>query len=494
MKLEVLADTSSYDELITAVTRRQWAQVRRTAANPWFGDHSSSYRLDDIESLYALALATTLNIEGGGDHTLLLRACNAACLGLAIEGQRSYFNLKRDAEEQLILAQILNAALANGTVFISKAPLEQYLELLQELTTSFEHSETAQWLSRLFSTASRLQDDSGRQGSSQLAQCMWNCLTGTKSVGRTRGNLLYLLFRWKRLEALEELCKATTGRHANLVCACLQSFEHAEANPQAHPRALQLLSAVEEQLAKEGLPWKSLFSRLKAELLHAAVSTEPVSITAEFREFIPDGGLLIDLRIEPSLHDVPNTLTLRLGSENDEAAVVHLFENEPLIDEITQSVRISRSVVSFDGDNPPAFRERLQRRIGNGLSTRTGVEPRNGVAAFDDRGGVARATASHRVMASELSSVFLRIGRGVPLVTLWSPVPGNAVAASRFAGFLSGIICRRQLRSFQTTGIVAICDVGNRRCWRSPTPKTMIRKNNGTQYCSLTASMPRIEP
>lgn len=349
MRQEPSGTDSGYDKLITAVTRRRWSDVRRMAADPVFGDHSSPQRLDDIESLYALALAMTLNADTDAD--LALKACTAACLGLAIEGKRSYFTLNRDTEEQFILEQVLKAARIHGTEFISKEPTEQLLELLRDLSTSFGHSEMALWISQLFSMAVRLQDDSQRTCSSLLAQCLWNCLTGTKGVGRTRGNLLYLLFRWKRKEALEELCKANAGRHANLVLGCLQSFEHAEANPQAHSRALQLSSAVEEQLAREGQPWKALFTRLQSELLHAAVNSEPVSITAEFREFADDGGLLIDLRIEPSLHDVPNTLSLRVGSENDEAVIIPLLLNEPLIDEISRSVSISRSVVSFDGDN-----------------------------------------------------------------------------------------------------------------------------------------------
>ena len=351
MQREMPLEVDGHDQLIEAVKGRHWPEVRRLAANPWFGNQDLPSQLSDVESLYAVALAQTLEADGECEPKTVLEACQIACLGLACDGQRKYYGLSREAEEQLLLHFVAKAAQRCGVPLESTKPLDQFLELLRQWDAPLSQASIAQWLSRLFSMASRLHDHLGRPSSAQLGQRIWDALTGVKGVGALRGQFLCLLFRWKRIEVLEVLCNSTTGRHAPLVWGCISSFERAEANPQVHARAMQLSSAVNEQLRREGQPWRLLFGRLQSEMLHTGGIVDPVTVTADFREFNPQGDLLVDLRIEPSLVDVPNTLDLRLGSESESKHVERLLENEPLTDEITRTVTVPRNLMSLEAEN-----------------------------------------------------------------------------------------------------------------------------------------------
>src|SRR5262249_10377113 len=171
-----------------------------------------------------------------------------------------------------------------------------------------------QWLSEMFWKASQVSNKDGVIGSAKLAAQLWERLKGAKNSAKSRCDLLNLLYKIRRSEALRHLA-AYTKPLDELIITCINAFELAESDSEVRPRALQISAAVRDQARGKAntKSWIPLFHRL--EPTRSETSGPPLSCTLE-TQFVDEGEggtVTIELRLVPSIFDPPESLQLELG-------------------------------------------------------------------------------------------------------------------------------------------------------------------------------------
>src|SRR5262249_7062814 len=195
---------------------------------------------------------------------------------------------------------------------------------------------------------------SGIIGSAKLATQMWEAFTGAKNVSELRSDLLYILDRIGRTEALRQLARQAKPLD-DLVGQCLTAFERSRSDPDVRFRARQISAALQEQ-AGRGIaikPWLLLFRRLES-IIRTETGEASLSCSLENDLLVEqeNGASVIEIRLVPSFIDPPMSLSLELGSPDSsvggEPITINLLEEDPLLKERTVQVQLPIAAAALE--------------------------------------------------------------------------------------------------------------------------------------------------
>ena len=294
----------------------------------------SGGRLKDVEVLYAIAVAQTAS---PGDTAGFREAIERACLALAVS-QRAALEYCLSANVLRLLGPLLllrGASLLENSLLEAGMLRESWTTLLAELknVAPEEIDDRFEWLARVLSKASRFSTSEGVPASASLALTIWEILTGSKEVAVPRSDLLDVVYRMGRTEALQKLAQ-TTGPLENLVANCLSAFDTSRSNPEVRPLALQIAMALKEQGAEAKVPlrpWLLFFDRLSR--VAGDSTKEPISVEVKGGILDPAGRAVVEIHLTPTGHDVPYDLAveIQIGSGSSTNSVTRRVLEEELL-------------------------------------------------------------------------------------------------------------------------------------------------------------------
>jgi hypothetical protein len=289
-----------------AVRSYRWQDARELAATlAQKAPPQARTPLTAVETVYAVTLAYSVPAQ---DSALGLAALRAACLALlgTEKSQYSYYVPEHLAREQDLATRGLLLAVG-GSVPEPGSSSESLAEALAGLLERPQADPAYAWAADLFHKASWL----GGDGSARLADQLWEGLRG-KDNDEARADLLRLLFRMRRYEALRHLTY-----HAepidDLIRLCLGAFAQAEEDSSVRPQAREVLLNLREQAfgKRNTRPWISLFQSLEA--TRNEEGDLPVQCTLLSDAVVRDaagGPALVQVLLTPG-SDLPRSLQLQ---------------------------------------------------------------------------------------------------------------------------------------------------------------------------------------
>jgi hypothetical protein len=314
MDNEPAGDGADHAKLRTAARRSDWTATRALAA-ALIRDASHILPQDsisDVEAIYAVALAYS---SPPRELELLGKVFQNACLAVLSAGNGLLYYLPPAMLDDVVARAFV--VMCNIAVPPDSHNLPVGEQLGQSLVGIVEMSRSDtiyEWLSELFWKASYVRNKDGVRGSAKLAAQLWECLTGAKNNAKSRCDLLNLLYRIRRTEALRYLA-AYTKPLDELIITCINAFELAESDSEVRPRALQISAAVRDQArgTKNTKPWSLLFHRLEQNRSETSGPSLSCTLETQFVDEGEDGTVTIELRLVPSIFDPPESLQLELG-------------------------------------------------------------------------------------------------------------------------------------------------------------------------------------
>jgi hypothetical protein len=332
-------------DLRQAFVRSDWAAARELAASVARAASQPSERLSAIEVLYSIAAALSAEAD---DPVVLRELAGRGCLAVAAARNPELDYYLGTARASLIGPWLLLAGIEGRRVpRADQAGLQaEWVRVLKELAEADLEADAPRfdWLASVLYKASGIGKENSL-GSGRLAQQIWELLRGSKDVAYRRSELLFILDRAGRSEALRHLAQSARPL-ASLVIQCLTAFERSRSDPEVLPLALQIAQALSEQSegAKGPLrPWVLLFNRFSS----APIDSEKGSLTFEIDAAFADrsaGRALIEARATPTGRDVPRALHLELqvgGSSQSSSISRSLLEDEPLLKPRTSTFEVS---------------------------------------------------------------------------------------------------------------------------------------------------------
>lgn len=324
---------SGLAELREATRRQDWSLVAELATNAVAQSSDPESQPDEL----ALVALATARLEPAPDEN------RDACLA-AIAAKNLQYYL---ADPKSVVATIVASTLSG----LSGGAGDTLPGALEAVAESNHGAAAYRWLQDLFSAARFVQVRSG-SGSGWLAQLLWDALKGAKK-GAPRADLLQVLFRMRRDEALRELT-TTAKPHEDLVRGCLTAFLAAESDPMGmRAQAVQLASALRAQtVGKPGTgPWNLLFQRLSVPP-SADHDVAPLAVTPadDFVDRGRVGDVPFEVVLRPSGFDPPERLDVEIGIVPNVWRASLLAEGEYLFKERTVVVHIPHAGLERDGD------------------------------------------------------------------------------------------------------------------------------------------------
>ena len=330
-----------------------WNHIRLVAAACVEARSGSSDRLSGQEAVYAVAVLRTQLSDAASERLALAQHVVAAVLD------------NPDADYYLV-EEARRAALVDALAAISGAPTsgarmpDRLADALSRLCRCHPTDPVLAQAAQLFGRATALPCRDGSPGSSRLARHYWDAFSGERESADRRSNLLHLLYRLRRSEALRSLSIDAKPYDEQLMQA-INAFEKAESAPEVRPRTLQISAAIREQArGKNVKAWTLLFALLErsfgdvnaGEVLTARVEAGDVTEA--------DGIVTIPIHLVPPLHDAPVRLSLQLNSTDSatDDGTALLSDDEILLKERVVPLAVRRDLLG-----PPGEELRVPYRI-----------------------------------------------------------------------------------------------------------------------------------
>ncbi|WP_437815127.1 ATP-binding protein [Sorangium sp. So ce1078] len=331
----------SPEALRNAIHKKDWRSARPVGAALLLKDaESAEATLTGGEVAYAVALT---HAPLDDEPEVILQVFRNASLASAWRGSdTSFYGLTPHIDA------LLPRALARVLGEDPNVAPERLPDLLAQLADTSPTDRAYRWIADLLATASTIQVREGT-GSSTLAASLWNALTGVKDSARPRSNLLHMLYRTRRFEALRHLAH-TARPFDDLISQCVTVFERAEVDPELRLPARQISSALYEQSRGRAntKPWTLLFARIEPSAGEMPGSAVTCSLDAATVGEEPDGIVVLPIRLVPSL-DLPESLRIRIGGEGA-GIEAEISVDEILVKETLILGRIPRAQLGPPGD------------------------------------------------------------------------------------------------------------------------------------------------
>lgn len=303
-------------DLKDAILRRDWRSARgRAAALVLQRDVPTEPLLAAGEVVYAL----TLTLGSSIDDRTAKEAFTKACLGAILHDQDfGFYSMSRHVDVVLPRA-LVRITLGEEQAPPTDAPYDasRLMVALSKLSEMGPGDEAYDWTGDLLATASSVQARDGTPGAAQLAQKIWGALTGLKDNAAPRRNLLLLLYRLRRFEALRHL--AQTARPVDdLIVQCVMVFERAEADPELRVPAMQIYSALCDQARgrQNTKPWTQMFGRIGPSVEEDSGPAISCSLEDAFAGEEIDGTVTLPIRLVPAPSVVVDGVQIHIGAED----------------------------------------------------------------------------------------------------------------------------------------------------------------------------------
>ena len=168
-------------------------------------------------------------------------------------------------------------------------------------------------ITTLFANANRVVYDE-IDGCAFLAEMLWEVVKGVKDAAKPRSDLLVLLFRLRRYEAIDHLVRQVAATIQDEIRSLLQVVQRLSADPALYQTAAQRFLALRERSSGKSntRPWIRLFEQL---LSVTRQPEEPLTIGLESEYVVPDGegNMLIEIELRPSVIDPPHSLSVEFS-------------------------------------------------------------------------------------------------------------------------------------------------------------------------------------
>lgn len=278
------------------------------------------------------------------------------CLAIACSAPETYSNVipADRIAHSISVAFIAIARQCASITYSSREVPDLLADAVGFLNSAPDHHPAYTWTNQLFIATAAVRCGT-MDGSAILANGLWDGLTRRKDVARSRSDLLSLLYRLRRIPAIEALIKNASGQRREEIRLCLQTFVKMVSDPDLRLSAYTKFHALQEKAAGQGntKPWLLFFgetlsqNQSEGEPLRCSLESDQVAFDDE------EHGL-IEVKFSPDPIDPPVELSVTLASIQSEKDAFIKFslplEDEPLLKPRVFSIKIPSSLLQDAGD------------------------------------------------------------------------------------------------------------------------------------------------
>ncbi len=347
----------SATELSRAIRSERWAEAMQIAASLINDgdDYADPKCLSSAE--VAFVVSKTMNDLHNSAENCSADELGLACLAIACSDPTSYSHLITSERISQVVYKIFVWIVFGDSKQITsdQDSLDSLTRTISYLASATDSNKAFVWVNNLFIDASDAK--SGElDGGSIIANSLWEWATNKgKNVHEPRSELLGLLYRLRRIRAIESLIRHAAGPRRAEIRLCLQTISKISSDPELRRNAHTKFHALQERSTKQlnTKPWLSFFGKILArdqregEKLKCSIESDQVAFDEN------DDGL-IEVELTPDAVDPPSELVLTLTTiqEKDRKTVeIQLpLDAEPLLKSRTFTISIPSEFLQSAGE------------------------------------------------------------------------------------------------------------------------------------------------
>lgn len=229
-----------------------------------------------------------------------------------------------------------------------------FIQAIQAISSASDGSKANAWVNKLFMEASEVKVGKF-DGGSVLANSLWEAVTNSKKTPIARSEILGLLYRLRRIGAIESLIRHAASQRRAEIRLCLQTISKIASDPELRRNAHTKFHALQERSSRQmnTKPWLTFFGKVLAEGRGVGVPLE-CSVESDQIAFDENDDGLIEVELQPDPVDPPSELSLTLTTiqekERKSVEILLPLEEEPLLKSKLFTVTIPAEFLQSAGE------------------------------------------------------------------------------------------------------------------------------------------------